>query len=115
KGGYPLELLTGIEYSASSIKLVSQIAHSKGLDSLRLEQKDILMDQIQRPAHADDNNKLGWDLIIDKGTFDAISLSEATVDSQGLFEHYCEKVMDLLVKVIEKRKSNERIMLGELS
>ncbi|MBW0509759.1 hypothetical protein O181_049474 [Austropuccinia psidii MF-1] len=115
QGGYPLELLAVIEYSASSIKLASQIVHSKGLDSLRLEQKDILMDQIPRPAHADDNNKLGWDLIMDKGTFDAISLSEATVDSQGLFEHYREKVMDLLVKVIEKRKSNERIMLGELS
>ncbi|MBW0478029.1 hypothetical protein O181_017744 [Austropuccinia psidii MF-1] len=98
QGGYPLESLAGIDYSASSIKLASQIAHSKGLDGLRLQQKDILTDQIQRPAHATDNNKLGWDLIMDKGTFDAISLSESTIDGRRLFEHYPRKVMDLLVK-----------------
>ncbi|POW10674.1 hypothetical protein PSTT_05864, partial [Puccinia striiformis] len=40
----------------------------------------------------------GWDLITDKGTFDAICLSEDTIDGRKLEFVYPEKILDLLVK-----------------
>ncbi|KAA1131785.1 hypothetical protein PGTUg99_025216 [Puccinia graminis f. sp. tritici] len=36
-GGYSVDCLTGIDYSASSIELSSQIARAKGIQGLRLE------------------------------------------------------------------------------
>ncbi|KAA1113213.1 hypothetical protein PGT21_025236 [Puccinia graminis f. sp. tritici] len=37
QGGYSVDCLTGIDYSASSIELSSQIARAKGIQGLRLE------------------------------------------------------------------------------
>ncbi|KAA1121094.1 hypothetical protein PGTUg99_012083 [Puccinia graminis f. sp. tritici] len=37
QGGYSVDCLTGIDYSASSIELTSQMARTKGIQGLRLE------------------------------------------------------------------------------
>lgn len=99
QGGYSVGCLTGIDYSESSIGLSNQIAHSKGIEGLRLEVKDIIREKIDPPTREADNSTLiGWDLITDKGTFDAICLSEDTINGRRLYELYPQKILDLLVK-----------------
>lgn len=96
QGGYPVESLAGIDYSQSSIELCVQISQAKGIQGLRLEVRDILRDPIVPPRR--DGQRQGWDLITDKGTFDAICLSDQTIDGQRLAQIYPLKIRDLLVK-----------------
>ncbi|PLW58778.1 hypothetical protein PCANC_00441 [Puccinia coronata f. sp. avenae] len=103
QGGYSVDCLTGIDYSESSIKLSSQIARAKGIQGLRLEVRDILRDPIEpplrnAPASSPHTERKGWDLITDKGTFDAICLSDARIDGRKLEAIYPERIRDLLVK-----------------
>ncbi|EFP91409.1 hypothetical protein PGT21_022431 [Puccinia graminis f. sp. tritici] len=98
QGGYSVDCLTGVDYSASSIELTSQIARAKGIQGLRLEVRDVLRDTIEPPHRTRISGSKGWDLITDKGTFDAICLSEETIDGKKLETIYPEKIFDLLVK-----------------
>ncbi|OAV87249.1 hypothetical protein PTTG_00577 [Puccinia triticina 1-1 BBBD Race 1] len=98
QGGYSVECLAGVDYSASSIELTSQIARSKGIEGLRLEVKDVLREPIEPPHRTGLSDSKGWDLITDKGTFDAICLSEEKIDGRKLETIYPEKILDLLVK-----------------
>ncbi|KAF1350813.1 methyltransferase-like protein-like protein 10 [Delphinella strobiligena] len=90
--------MVGVDYSDASVQLARQIAAQKNQDasrhlSLRFEKWDILNEQ---PASwlAD-----GFDAVLDKGTFDAISLSDET-DARGrrICEYYCEKITPLIKK-----------------
>lgn len=77
--------LVGVDYSEASVQLARRIAEQKhgelpaGTDGLRFEQWDLLKDQ---PG---DWLGDGFDIVLDKGTFDAISLME----HQGNTEHPC--------------------------
>jgi len=87
--------LVGTDYSEPSVLLCRQIAASKfGHDSsLRFEEWDLLNDP---PGEWLGD---GFDAVLDKGTFDAISLS-AEIDGQGrrIVECYREKVVPLIKK-----------------
>jgi len=96
QGGYPVSSLAGMDYSASSIELCGQIARAKGIQGLRLEVRDILRDPIEPPRRP--GRPQGWDLITDKGTFDAICLSDQAIDGRPLAQLYPLKIRDLLVK-----------------
>lgn len=88
--------LVGVDYSEASIQLARQIAAHQsdqaGEDSrLRFEKWDIL-------NHAPGPwLEAGFDAVLDKGTFDAISLSSET-DGQGrrVCEYYREKILPLI-------------------
>lgn len=70
QGGYSVNQLTGIDYSAGSIELTSRIAQAKGIKGLRLQVKDILRDTIEPPNRLmtrQGKDRDGWDLITDKG------------------------------------------------
>jgi SAM-dependent methyltransferase len=67
QGGYSVDCLTGVDYSASSIELTSQIARSKGIEGLRLEVRDVLRETIEPPHRTRTSGSKGWDLITDKG------------------------------------------------
>lgn len=101
QGGYSVNQLTGIDYSAGSIELTSRIAQAKGIKGLRLEVKDILRDTIEPPNRSmmrQGKERDGWDLITDKGTFDAISLSDELMDGQKSYTHYPSRISSLLAK-----------------
>lgn len=92
--------LVGVDYSEASVALARQIAKQKHSDqeddapaNARFEQWDILN---QEPGTWLGH---GFDAVLDKGTFDAISLSSET-DNQGrrICEFYREKVTPLIKK-----------------
>ncbi|KAF2092043.1 S-adenosyl-L-methionine-dependent methyltransferase [Saccharata proteae CBS 121410] len=93
-------VMMGVDYSGKSVALARQIAaarqtEEKGLD-VRFEEFDILA---PLPASAPDWLGDGFDVVLDKGTFDAISLSGET-DARGrrICEGYRERVERLVKK-----------------
>ena len=66
--------MVGVDYSTASIHLAQELAkNQEGCEDIKFEVMDIIRDQPQK------NEGLlrdGFDLVLDKGTFDAISLSE---------------------------------------
>jgi hypothetical protein len=102
EGGWGGRML-GVDYSQKSVEFAKQIAGDKGCETSadgkgRVEFKwwDIMT---QDPAGVvlEGKNEAGWDVILDKGTFDAISLSDEK-DEKGrrIFEGYKERVVPLI-------------------
>ena len=81
--GFSSWKMTGIDYSAHSISLARSIAQGRALDegTITFEVQDFLTE-----------TRGTYDLVLDKGTFDAISLSDARVDGKKLNEKYAEAV-----------------------
>ncbi|KAL5116876.1 Protein-lysine N-methyltransferase efm4 [Pleosporales sp. CAS-2024a] len=87
--------LVGVDYSSESIKLAGEIRASKGAEyeTIQLEEWDILS---QEPGTWLGE---GFHVVLDKGTFDAICLSQDE-DAQGrrICEGYKERVEPLVKK-----------------
>lgn len=76
--------MLGVDYSATSIQLARQIStrHAlTGARSITFTTWD-MMTAPPRPLVLHGASARGWDIVLDKGTFDAISLSDI-VDAQG--------------------------------
>lgn len=87
--------MVGVDYSASSIELARQISASQCLQSrslLRFETWDLLNDP---PFPSWLQN--GFDIVLDKGTFDAISLMPAPPGLEHPCHVYRSKVLPLLM------------------
>lgn len=88
--------MLGVDYSPKSIEFAHRLASSKpSCSNIEFAHFDILSSppsSILTPPNED-----GFDVVLDKGTFDAISLSEET-DGQGrrVCEHYKERVLPLV-------------------
>jgi hypothetical protein len=92
--------MLGVDYSEKSVEFAKRIAREKGLsDGEEIEFKwwDIMS---QDPSDEDilsGDQAQGWDVILDKGTFDAISLSdEKDVQGRRICEGYKERVVPLM-------------------
>ncbi len=71
--------MTGIDYSKASVQLAQELGKKlQGCQDIRFELMDIIRDE---PKEQKWWPKDGFDLVLDKGTFDAISLSEDVVES----------------------------------
>ncbi|KAI8988419.1 S-adenosyl-L-methionine-dependent methyltransferase [Mycotypha africana] len=86
--------LHGIDYSESAIKLAKAVAKERGLDWIRYDAVDFLTN----PNWA---GSMKYKLILDKGTYDAISLhpDQVTAKKEGLpgpREKYVESVRQLI-------------------
>lgn len=93
--------LFGIDYSSNAIKLANDVAKSRGFDIISYHVADLFNDdllQIVNDNDDSDNNSLqNFDFILDKGTFDAISLSlQQTSTNQLLCDIYPKKIRFLL-------------------
>jgi SAM-dependent methyltransferase len=94
---YPPERLCGIDYSPGSVKLAQSIAATRGGDKISFHLCDFLKEDpptlpsMPQPASTDP-----WDLILDKGTFDAIALMENDHKGMAPAEGYPTKVSQLL-------------------
>lgn len=76
--------MLGIDYSLASVELARRIAGQKSLD-IEFEVRDIM---------ADEKPWMGgvFDVVLDKGTFDAVSLSSEDGDGRRICERYRDKV-----------------------
>ena len=91
EGGFQGRMV-GVDYSRSSVNLASNIAEGKNMEN----EVDFKVWDIMR-----DNTPTEWgqgfDVVLDKGTFDAISLSgETDMTGMRLYEGYRDRVEKLV-------------------
>ncbi|KAF8864092.1 putative S-adenosylmethionine-dependent methyltransferase of the seven beta-strand family [Acephala macrosclerotiorum] len=94
--------MLGVDYSERSVEFAKRIARGKGFGE-NDEGKEVefkwwdLMSQDPVRVVLEGRNEKGWDVVLDKGAFDAISLSEEK-DGQGrrICEGYKERVVPLV-------------------
>lgn len=93
--------MLGVDYSEKSIEFANRLAESKSLGSGKIGRIDFrtwdLINESPIGIVLDEKNEEGWDVVLDKGTFDAISLSEEK-DPQGrrICEAYKERIVPLV-------------------
>jgi SAM-dependent methyltransferase len=95
EAGYDAKEMHGIDYSENAISLAKSIAPEKETQdatSILFTVCDFLTEDIPR----DHKTSHGWDLILDKGTFDAISLGEKDENGHAPHWRYPERLSALM-------------------
>ena len=94
--------MLGVDYSEKSVDFAKRIAGDKELGE-GSEEKEVefrwwdLMSQDPNGVVLEGRNEHGWDVVLDKGTFDAISLSEEKDEGgRRICEGYKERVVPLI-------------------
>jgi SAM-dependent methyltransferase len=92
----------GVDYSPQSVALAKQVAISKAEDdaaaaTLEFAEWDIIGGAYRDVLSGEQSH--GWDVVLDKGTFDAISLSDQR-DEQG--RRLCELYPGRIVPLVRK-------------
>ena len=82
--------LVGVDYSETSVQLARRIALQREVESVRFERWDLLSDG---PGSWLEN---GFDVALDKGTFDAISLMPHTESTPHPCEIYRDRITPLI-------------------
>ncbi|KAK5111024.1 hypothetical protein LTR62_005399 [Meristemomyces frigidus] len=83
--------LVGVDYSDTSVQLARRIAAQKEVSGVRFEQWDLLQETAP-PAWLKD----GFDVVLDKGTFDAISLMSRDEGQEHACDIYRNRVAALV-------------------
>ncbi|KIM67488.1 hypothetical protein SCLCIDRAFT_1210158 [Scleroderma citrinum Foug A] len=95
--GYAANRLMGIDYSEGAVSLASSIAETRSCEAISFHQLDFLKEQpplLSNEQEAADGG--AWDLILDKGTFDAISLMQKDDNEKSPADDYPSRVAKLL-------------------
>jgi SAM-dependent methyltransferase len=93
--------MLGVDYSERSVEFARRIAADKGLTEGKGKEVEFkwwdIMSQSPEGIVLDGDSEKGWDVVLDKGTFDAISLSEEKDESgRRICEGYKERVVPLI-------------------
>ena len=108
-GGYRGPLI-GVDYSPQSIDLARKVSEGYSderndeLRDIRFEAMDIIHDKPEDQAWwpVYQGEEVGFDLVLDKGTFDAISLSSETIPStDGTERRLCEVYPAKVVRMVK--------------
>ncbi|KAI0288038.1 S-adenosyl-L-methionine-dependent methyltransferase [Russula brevipes] len=75
EAGYAAPHLTGLDYSPDAVRLARMVARSRNGERVAFHVCDFLSDLPPPPSGRPDPLG-GWDLLLDKGTYDAIALGE---------------------------------------
>lgn len=90
--------MVGIDYSPASITLARTIAGERGMQDIIFEEADVIKDELSAAPWVP-KEEGGFDVVLDKGTYDAISLSEETLeDGRRVYEDYPRKVAEVVKK-----------------
>ncbi|RKF57550.1 Protein-lysine N-methyltransferase EFM4 [Golovinomyces cichoracearum] len=90
--------MLGVDFSEKSIEFARRIGSEKKGKDIEFKQCDIMMTDPTEVINTGQNME-GWDVVLDKGTFDAISLSyERDNHGRRIHESYCEKICPLVKK-----------------
>ena len=95
EAGYNPTKMHGIDYSENAISLAKSIASKKETETATLIQfttHDFLTEDVPR----DETTSDGWDLILDKGTFDAISLGKKDENGHAPHRQYPQRLSALM-------------------
>ncbi|EKD20196.1 S-adenosylmethionine-dependent methyltransferase [Drepanopeziza brunnea f. sp. 'multigermtubi' MB_m1] len=95
--------MLGVDYSARSVEFAKRIARDKGYGEGSEPRKEVeflkwdIMSEDPSPGVLSGEQARGWDVVLDKGTFDAISLSEGRDEcGRRVCEGYCGRVVPLI-------------------
>ncbi|KAF3922820.1 hypothetical protein ABW21_db0204043 [Orbilia brochopaga] len=94
-GEFVGEGMVGVDYSERSVELARNIAtQTPGAEDVRFLRLDVIKDTPELGFFSEKvAEEGGFDVVLDKGTFDAISLSDETLDDgRRIYEVYPEKV-----------------------
>lgn len=97
--GYDPITLSGIDYSRGAVSLAKEIANKRGggAPSISFSVCDFLQDE---PKVLDSTQGAGepgvWDILMDKGTYDAIALGQKDENGKSPVEKYPGRVTSLL-------------------
>lgn len=73
--GYAAPHLSGIDYSPDAVKLARMVAQTRNSEQIAFHICDFLS-ELPQPASGQLDALGSWDLLLDKGTYDAIALGE---------------------------------------
>ncbi|PBK75709.1 S-adenosyl-L-methionine-dependent methyltransferase [Armillaria solidipes] len=75
--GYSATSLCGIDYSMDAVQLAQKISLTRGGERITFGQRDFLSEDPLVLPHMNHENPSGqWDVLLDKGTYDAIALGQ---------------------------------------
>ncbi|KAG8729657.1 hypothetical protein FRC11_008269 [Ceratobasidium sp. 423] len=94
ENGYDAGRLVGLDYSEPSVKLARAVANGRGHSSIRYIVSDFINQTAPAPVEGESGGK--WDLLLDKGTYDAIALSGKSDDGKTVVSRYPPKVVEAL-------------------
>lgn len=80
--------MSGIDYSEASIEVAKAIATKDGLAQIEFITRDVIDDPLPEEET--------WDLVLDKGTLDGISLSDQKRDGKAMWEVYVGRIARLV-------------------
>ncbi|KAF9267852.1 S-adenosyl-L-methionine-dependent methyltransferase [Marasmius fiardii PR-910] len=93
---YPAKSLAGIDYSPDAIKLSKLVAATKEGEDVTFEPCDFLKDDPPHLSHMDKTKTDVWDLLLDKGTYDAIALGNKDEQGYSPAIHYPSRAARLI-------------------
>ena len=99
KVGYTPTRICGVDYSEDAVKLATAIGSSKGEDASKIKFGvcDFLKDFPQALTAEEGGAGSGvWDLILDKGTFDAMALAEKEEGGRHPADVYPSRIAQIL-------------------
>lgn len=97
EAGYDEALLSGIDYSQGAVDLAKNIAEAKGASGITFTRCDFLTETpATLPNHDTGSTTAVWDLLLDKGTYDAIALGPKDDEGHSPALHYPSRVVRLL-------------------
>ena len=73
--GYTPQYLSGLDYSSDAVKLARMVAQTRNSEEVGFHVCNFLS-ELPPPASGRLDPLGGWDLLLDKGTYDAIALEE---------------------------------------
>jgi len=93
--GYNPTCLAGIDYSPDAVRLAQMVAASRGGSQITFSVCDFLAG-VPLALDGQTDSTGGWDLVLDKGTYDAIALGEKDEHGRSPAAGYPERVSRLL-------------------
>jgi SAM-dependent methyltransferase len=94
----PPPYLFGIDYSSDAVGLSRSIAEARGgsATGIHFEVCDFLKEVVPEPIFLGRPASLAWDLVLDKGTLDAIALGNKDEEGRSPASAYPSKLVALL-------------------
>jgi SAM-dependent methyltransferase len=97
EAGYSQNLLAGIDYSTDAVKLSTNISNARCMTDIMFSVCDFLQED-PCPLSDPERSKAPhcWDLILDKGTYDAIALGQKDANGRSPAAEYPDRLCRLL-------------------